>query len=300
MTGGYFILVLFLFFLQGVNQKVFVSETRQEDCITCHEDLMSKSVVHPELASTCDICHSSTGEEHPKSNVKGFALTEELPVLCFNCHSDFQDNMESYPIVHGAMKDSFTCLNCHNPHSSEQPGLITDGTNDLCLRCHNKTISKDSTSINNINQLLSRAKSIHPPIESGGCVTCHNPHFSELRSLLVGFFPSDQYVKSTLENFELCFMCHDSDILEAQLTEFGTNFRDGDRNLHFVHINGDKGRNCTMCHDVHGAANERLIIDRLKFGSWEMKMIFVPAENGGACLTACHSEREYNRTISED
>ena len=111
---------------------------------------------------------------------------------------------------------------------------------------------------------------------------------------------SDQYVKATSENFEICFLCHDPDIFETQVTEYGTDFRDGKRNLHFVHINGDKGRNCTMCHDVHGASHDRLIIDRLRFGNWEMRISFEITENGGSCLNGCHTEKNYDRTKSQE
>jgi predicted CXXCH cytochrome family protein len=294
--AGYIILIVLLMFFPGSGLTSIHSGRSNAECLTCHGDLIKNTVVHPQLESICDICHTPTGADHPKKNVKGFTLTEKLPGLCFNCHSDFQEHMGAYPVVHGPMKDTLSCINCHNPHSSTQKKLLLDGTNDLCLKCHDRTIKNDSSRIRNIKQVLANAKSVHPAIE-GGCVTCHNPHFAEKRKLLIGYFSPDQYVKATPANFDLCFMCHDEDLLKAQSTEFGTNFRNGKKNLHFVHVNGEKGRNCTMCHDVHGAANDRLINDRLKFGSWEMKISFTTTKNGGSCLTACHSERSYDRTI---
>jgi len=269
----------------------------KEDCLSCHGDLVKNTVIHPELATTCDICHTSTGEDHPKPGKKGFSLSEKLPVLCFNCHSDFQENFEKYAVVHGAVKDQLSCMNCHNPHSSPEKKLVLTSSNDLCLKCHNKAIKNGQDIITNIGQVISRAKSIHPPVESGGCVTCHNPHFSEKRALLIGNFPEGQYLKSDAEKFELCFMCHDTDLLEAKTTETGTNFRNGKVNLHFTHVSGDKGRNCTMCHDVHAAANLKLIRDKISFGSWQMKIKFTENENGGSCLTACHSEKKYSRKL---
>jgi predicted CXXCH cytochrome family protein len=297
MAGSYLIIFLTMLISRGISTDYKSGEPLQESCITCHGDLIKNNVVHPELATTCDICHASTGAKHPEKNVKGFTLSEKLPVLCYNCHSDFQEHIDAYPSVHGALKDTVSCMNCHNPHSSAEKRLLINGTNDLCLRCHDKTIVNDSMRIRNISQTLSRAKSIHQPVEQGGCVNCHNPHFSEKRALLIGNFPSEQYIKASTDNLELCFMCHDTDLLEKATTEAGTNFRDGTKNLHFVHLSGDKGRNCTMCHDVHGAANDRLIVDKLKFGSWEMKISFTASGNGGSCLTACHSEKKYDRTI---
>jgi predicted CXXCH cytochrome family protein len=268
---------------------------QEQDCLSCHGNLVRDTVVHPELATTCDICHTATGEEHPKKNIKGFSLSEKLPVLCFNCHNDFQDNYEKFPFVHGPVKDTVSCINCHNPHSSPEKKLLLTSSNNLCLKCHSKTIRNGQTVIPNIGLVLSRAKSIHPPVENGGCVTCHNPHFSEKRALLIGNFPDSLYIKASTDNFELCFLCHDTDIIEAKTTETGTNFRNGKVNLHFMHVNGDKARNCTMCHDVHGAVNLKLIRDKVSFGSWEIGINFSANENGGSCITACHSKKNYAR-----
>jgi predicted CXXCH cytochrome family protein len=298
MTGYMILLFLFLFLPSG-RLKTAKPDTGNAECITCHGDLIKNNVVHPDLESTCDICHAPTGSVHPQKNIKGFTLTEKLPVLCFNCHTEFQQHLEKYPSVHGPLRDSLSCLNCHNPHSSPQQKLLTDGTNNLCLNCHNRTISNESVRIENISQILSKAKSVHQAIE-GGCVTCHNPHFSEKRLLLIGNFPASQYVKGTTENYEICFMCHDADLIEAKSTITGTNFRNGKTNLHYVHLKGEKGRSCTMCHDVHGSVNDRLILDKLKFGNWEMKIRFEISENGGSCLTACHSEKKYDRTVPKE
>ena len=300
MPGLLHSLLFIIMISSGVSYKSVSPDNKTEDCITCHSDLMKNKYIHPELATMCDVCHSPTGEVHPKQSVKGFILSEKLPVLCYNCHSEFQEKADKYPIVHNPIKDQVSCLNCHNPHSSPEIKLINNGINDLCLKCHNQTIKNDSIKIRNVGQILSRAKSIHPPIEQGGCVNCHNPHFSEKRALLIGNFPSGQYVKATDDAFELCFMCHDSDLLNAKNTEFGTSFRNGTANLHFIHVKSDKGRNCTMCHNVHGAGNARLINDKLQFGRWEMKINFSVSDNGGSCLTACHSEKKYDRTILKE
>jgi predicted CXXCH cytochrome family protein len=268
---------------------------KQKDCLSCHSGLIKNTVVHPDLATTCDICHTSLGEEHPKAGFKGFSLSEKLPILCFNCHSDIQANFDTLSLVHGPLGDTVSCINCHNPHSSAENRLLKYSAGKLCLTCHNKTIRTDSSVIANIGQTISRAKSVHSPVESGECTTCHHPHFSETKLLLTGNFPDSQYVKSEIGRFDLCFMCHDADLFSARETETGTNFRNGNANLHFIHVNSGKGRNCNMCHDVHAAQNLKLIRDKVKFGSWEMSIRFTWDEDGGSCLTACHSEKKYNR-----
>jgi len=293
----YLFLTFFLMILPGKREAHAFPGSQNAKCITCHGDLAKNTVVHPNLETSCDICHAPNGKEHPKKNVKGFTLTEKLPDLCFNCHSDIQEHFGKYPVIHGPMRDSVSCMNCHNPHSSPQGRLLKIEKNDLCLSCHSKTIVTDSFRLSNIGQTLSRARSIHAPIVSDGCITCHNPHFAEKRLLLAGNYPAEQYVKGSADAYELCFICHDAELIGAKTTEKITNFRNGKNNLHFIHSGGEKGRACTMCHNVHSAVNDRLISDKLKFGNWEMKIKFELTEKGGSCLTACHIEKSYDRTI---
>jgi predicted CXXCH cytochrome family protein len=140
-------------------------------------------------------------------------------------------------------------------------------------------------------------RSVHPPIETDGCVICHNPHFSDKNFLLAGNFPSGNYAKAIPENFDLCFTCHDSELMMAKTTVTATNFRNGNHNLHFIHINGDRGRNCTICHDVHGSPNEKLIKNSVPFGQWTMNLNYKINENGGSCATGCHGLKQYSRKI---
>ncbi len=81
----------------------------------------------------------------------------------------------------------------------------------------------------------------------------------------------------------------------GEFTTTATNFRNEDQNLHFLHSNSDKGRNCNLCHDVHGSMNEHLILTNAKFGNWDMPLKFSLLDNGGSCSTGCHSTKSYER-----
>ena len=75
-----------------------------------------------------------------------------------------------------------------------------------------------------------------------------------------------------------------------------TNFRDGDKNLHFKHVNKPKGRNCIICHNVHASDENFLIQTQTKPDSvLQKKIIFTKTENGGKCEVGCHKPREYSR-----
>ena len=95
----------------------------------------------------------------------------------------------------------------------------------------------------------------------------------------------------------LCFLCHESGLLEKDSTTSATGFRNGQKNLHFRHVNKKKGRNCTNCHGVHSAPNPFLLLEKSRFGDWEMPLRFTKTETGGSCITACHAAKTYSRTI---
>ena len=88
-----------------------------------------------------------------------------------------------------------------------------------------------------------------------------------------------------------------ADLMNLEKTDF-TMFRNGERNLHFVHVNKEKGRNCSLCHDVHAAKNAQLIDTTVKFGRWDMPLNYIATDDGGTCATGCHKELSYSRAIN--
>ena len=260
-------------------------------CLKCHKkqaEEVKMANVHPPFQNNCLNCHS----HHSSTENKLLELTPQN--LCVYCHDGMQKKIEKATTVHGAVTDSRSCINCHSPHASDQKYFLVSDTKTLCLSCHDKTISAGGRKIPNIKQTLQKSKSIHAAIDKVGCVGCHDPHASANPFLLNKPFPSGSYAQATKETFALCFNCHKSDLLEKQVTT-STGFRNGDKNLHFVHVNGEKGRNCIICHNPHGSVNEHLINETAPFGSWEMPLNYQKLENGGSCSPGCHTERKYER-----
>ena len=269
------------------------SEIRQDmACKDCHSDLVEYAVMHYPADDACHNCHEATGEEHPGER-RGFKLMDESPALCYYCHEEkAQVDHPHRPVVDGS------CLDCHDAHGSAEALLLKSPEQELCLSCHNKTYSADSTEIVNIRRLVKGNMLPHSAIEGGGCVSCHQAHGSDNRMLLVDLYPAGNYLPAKTEEFALCFLCHDTDLLEAEETEWGTNFRNGKQNLHQLHIQGEKGRNCRMCHNLHGSPQKFLMEERIGFGSWEMKMNYIPDELGGSCMPGCHGKLSYSRSES--
>lgn len=259
------------------------------DCMECHRALVDKKVVHEVAADACDNCHLSTGAPHPGKDTAGFTLMDRLPDLCFYCH----EGPLSLPSMHRPVEEG-ACLDCHDVHASQEYHLLISPEQELCLGCHGGSGNgPDQTA--NIGKLISGSRKPHSAIEGGGCISCHMPHGSEERALLVARYPEATYVQAETAQFELCFLCHDTDLLMAAETEWATGFRNGTRNLHHLHIQGRKGRNCRLCHNLHGSTLPYLIEDKVLYGSWPMGIQYIPAENGGTCQPGCHSKESYER-----
>lgn len=275
---------------QSDNSK-FLKSAVPDLCYTCHENtqkLQTAENVHPPFADECATCHKT------HSSVQNNLLTEKVPDLCYMCHDGVRESFEASKSVHKVINSKKSCAGCHSPHGSAYGKFLYAEGKELCLRCHNRTIRTENGLIPNIKGMLKETNTIHPVIEDG-CVVCHMPHAADYPKLLNAAFPQETYVKAEVSTFELCFGCHDSGLLTEEKSEISTNFRDGDRNLHFVHINGHKARNCNVCHNVHGSPNEHLITQRTTFGNWEMPLRVGFNPDGGSCNTGCHAEKHYNR-----
>jgi len=272
--------------------KKLMKSDRPLLCLNCHEKIkeeMKLKTVHPPFERNCLICHSghSSDEDH--------LLSQKATKLCFVCHDDVQADIGELSYIHSPLKGENSCFTCHSPHASADKKLLLTNEMNTCLNCHNKSTSADNKPIVNIAQMLQTNKYIHGAIEKDGCSSCHRPHASKREYLLSGSFPLGNYSVGKKENFELCFTCHSSELIEQQYTSNVTGFRNGMVNLHYLHIHGNKGRNCLFCHDVHVAMNKFLIADKVQFGNWEMPLKFSSDGNGGSCYPGCHDEKQYKR-----
>jgi predicted CXXCH cytochrome family protein len=249
-------------------------------CLECHDgmaDVMDKKTVHSPLEDGCLDCHDPHGSAHPG------LLTDPAPKLCFGCHETMEAEVADAPVSHGAMDDPKGCLLCHSPHSSDEPALLVEKTRTVCLECHDGDVP-------------AKASVLHGKNRDGNCADCHTPHGGDLEGLLVKAYPERNYQRWSDSAYPLCFGCHERDMVGKAETSSATGFRDGSRNLHAVHVDdGEKGRSCSMCHDVHGTDTPKLVRDSLAFGKWKMQLKFVKTETGGGCAPGCHRPLYYDR-----
>jgi predicted CXXCH cytochrome family protein len=273
----------------------YQKQTEDPKCTDCHSELIEKGTKHPPATESCETCHDVKIKEHTENGTKGLMLVEKVPELCYACHDGLKSILDTIRNVHAAINSEKSCTNCHSPHSTVEKNLLVTEEKKLCLSCHNRDVSANGKKVVNINKLLTTSKFIHPVLENDGCVVCHQPHGSYYNYLLIGDFPLGNYASAKRDNFAFCWECHVSDLLEVAVTTTATNFRDGAKNLHYIHRTGKNGRTCITCHNIHASQNEHLIEDKVKFGEWALPIRYKANANGGSCFPGCHSEKSYSR-----
>ena len=269
-------------------------------CFMCHkekaEEFASAKVVHKPAVESCTNCHN------PHSARKKFMLDDEPPTLCFKCHKEKREEVTNAAVQHGALMVGKSCLNCHEPHASNIAKRLSMAPMELCLKCHDKEVkATDGRLLTNMKKLLEENKDHHGPIREKNCAGCHNPHGSDEFRILREKYPANFYMPFKIESYKLCFKCHEQTIVQIPETTTITNFRNGNDNLHFKHINSPtKGRTCRACHETHASNYPKHIRKSVPFGNWEFDINYEKTETGGSCLPGCHKRKRYDRARKVD
>ncbi len=253
--------------------SIGLAASRPKLCENCHATLRSDKNVHkPVAAGECQSCHAVHRSRYGK------LLTKPVESLCVTCHA----MPATGPLVHAPVAAG-ACLGCHEPHHSPNRRLVKKPGSALCFLCHRKTIGE--------------GESVHQPVAEGECSACHAPHAAAEKGLLVRHYADEFYLPYKDENYALCFGCHDPLLVQEERTIMRTAFRNGDRNLHTVHVNMPiNGRSCKACHDPHASGQAELLKRTIPgFGRWEIPLTFTRTVGGGTCVVGCHKVRSYNR-----
>jgi len=273
-----------------------------EMCLECHEafkEVLARKYKHAPAENKCTSCHDPHNSKQTK------LLVEEASALCLGCHEPIRKLATESKVVHGALSMGAKCVNCHNPHGAAVEHLLNQLPFDLCVKCHSTNDRKDheGKNLTNMKQLLDENPEWHGPVSAKDCTACHNPHGGNLFRMLKLAYPTKFYAPYTKDTYALCFDCHDEKLADNPQTTTQTSFRDGDRNLHYVHVNkAERGRTCRACHEVHASKQPHQIRDGVPYGSqdWILKINFKPTPTGGTCAKTCHAEKSYNNTKEAD
>ena len=264
-------------------------------CYMCHTDkkdtILKSEFVHKPVSENCTKCHN------PHSAPKQFMLQSGPPDLCYGCHTDKKEQVTTAAVKHGAVNVDRSCLNCHDPHSSNIARILLMESMDLCLTCHDREYKlPDGKTLMNMKKWLADHTNHHGPIRQKDCSGCHNPHGAANFRILREPYPASFYMPFSVENYSLCFSCHEKTIVLNPQTTTLTNFRNGNVNLHYKHVNKPiKGRTCRACHETHASNFPKHIRAAVPFGDWELPVNFQISETGGSCAPGCHKLKRYDR-----
>ncbi len=260
-----------------------------ELCNSCHNVVGDKKTQHmPVQMGMCTMCH----DPHQSDN-RNLLKAKPVSELCYSCHSKaaFQNTVTHGPVAEG------NCTSCHEPHASDHAKLVKATAPDLCFDCHKRNLNDaDGKRLPATKRIFDDDElNKHMPFGAGMCAMCHEPHASPNHRLLNASYPADFYTSFAEEKY-FCFGCHDAGAFAEPRTLTATQFRNGNLNLHFRHVNRDKGRTCRACHDHHAAASPKLIRDRVPFGDRFINISgFELTETGGRCGPTCHLVVDYDR-----
>jgi predicted CXXCH cytochrome family protein len=253
-------------------------------CFECHEDRkedFEMEYVHAPVEESCTECHD------PHSAGAEYMLKESGGALCATCHADatpeIYEAINTAKVEHPPVSKG-ECVRCHRPHSSRYPSLLGDAMEQLCVACHTE-----------LGEIIAGSSNRHGPVKTGDCTACHNVHGSLYTKLLARFYPTEFYSGYDDHKYDLCFGCHNPDIARSKRTVTLTGFRDGDYNLHYFHVNNEKGRVCTACHDAHASSQAKHIRYEVPFGAWSYPVNLTKTATGGTCVVGCHAPKSYDR-----
>jgi predicted CXXCH cytochrome family protein len=299
---------------QSDRRMLLKADSVNELCMKCHDRKstfgakakklfvdISLGVKHkPIVEKSCLECHDAHTADH-----KSLLYKDAKMDLCLDCHDETKEKVTHSKFKHGGVNTSEKrCLECHDPHATKHKMLLKNDEVSTCLKCHDKEVKSDEDGgmLMNMKKHLDENKNWHKPIKDtkkgGGCSACHEPHGSDNFSILRKSFTKNFYAELENKDF-FCFKCHTEKKITKQFINSEehniTSFRDGEVNLHYLHVNDRKGRSCRACHDEHASKYNHLIRDYTDFNGVKFPLRFVEAPEGGSCAPACHKEFAYDR-----
>ncbi|BCS53275.1 cytochrome c3 family protein [Geobacter sp. SVR] len=280
-------------------ENALLTQPSRELCLRCHVDfsrlIQESPIVHaPVRNDACTSCHNPHGAPN------NMFLKKKMPDLCVGCHQKIGKHLADLKTPHKPVQEGKGCGNCHSAHFGKVKGLFPADAKGLCLDCHG-TDKLGSPPLRNIKKEIEGKKFLHGPLREGECRGCHDPHGSQNFRLLRGSYPADLYAPYRDGIYGACLNCHEKNLLRFADTTVYTKFRNGNRNLHYVHVAiKRKGRTCRVCHEAHASNGEKLISkEGSQFGDWKIPLNFQITPTGGSCAPGCHRAFTYDRNTPQ-
>ncbi len=302
-------------------------------CLTCHDTLGPAAegklkAPHAPVSDSCTSCHDPHASAVPR------LLTARPAELCVTCH----DRAGLQGSHGGQLAASADCVRCHAPHGSDNKKMLAGSVlhapflDKSCQACHRPPLG-DRVRLQRRADLLCSSchgdvptsapagGSWHPALKgsrtSSGCLSCHDPHLSANKKLLVNTGTAlctschEEVAKAAADKGghapakDDCLSCHKPHaapkpfLLAEEPRAVCLGCHDGsDAGLVKAHLGAKVAElDCTSCHSPHGAGQPKALAryvhapvadgcDTCHQGS-ASKLV----EDGGPalCLT-CHAE----------
>ena len=278
-----------------------LAATGRDLCLGCHKEMRQQIKTtrfkHQPVEDDCTQCHDAHASDH------AMMIREQPLKLCTeSCHEDIRKAVEAVKHKHSAVTKDKACINCHTSHGGDLDHLLVERPIKLCLQCHDRAIEiNDDHTVPAVAEVADDKLVKHGPAVDGECGGCHNVHGSAVSRLLAKPYPEKFYTAFKLEKYDLCFECHEKQLVLLEKTEGLTGFRNGAVNLHYMHVNKAKrGRVCRACHSTHASPNKVHIRETVPYGNWQLPINFKPTATGGSCAPGCHQAMGYDRQQPAD
>lgn len=185
---------------QGTDpNKINIPVGRVEaSCFQCHVNkkswLKMKHIHGPVGTGDCTVCHNPHADQNPDQ-----LWAKGKDEICVACHTDKKDLIaeeSSTYYIHGILKGG-GCIACHSPHATENKFQLLKPINELCVGCH--TTFKGLVKGHPVGgHPVQGVKDPRRPERAFACTSCHNPHGSDYKFLLIGDILGGQ----------VCSQCH--------------------------------------------------------------------------------------------
>jgi predicted CXXCH cytochrome family protein len=248
-------------------------------------------VTHPPGGKACLECHVPH-----ESRLRNLTRTPDDLLACAQCHQDFLEASAKLPHRHSYLDFRSQCGQCHSAHTNPRNHFLLPNVSESCLTCHDLPIRAGDRTLENVAIRMRNARYIHGAMREGSCASCHTPHGSTQPSLLRAGYPEGNYESFQPERYALCWQCHDAALATSVGGAGVTRFRNGEANLHRVHVvQLKRGRACHLCHEAHASDRPYLMRSLVTFGRWSAPIVYESTPEGGSCQTPCHESKTYRR-----
>jgi predicted CXXCH cytochrome family protein len=265
-------------------------------CLGCHTEMKkqmaSAKFTHKAVQGDCSQCHDPHASDFVMQTRK-----PPLELCTTACHQKVRAAALEAPQRHSIVTKGQACLNCHTAHGGELANLMKNTPVKACMTCHDKKIELGQGHVvAAVPEVLDPLKIKHGPVRQGNCGGCHAVHGGQYTRLLTAPYPETFYEPFRLETYGLCFTCHNKELCLRKESTTVTAFRNGSRNLHYVHVNkGKQGRTCRACHSTHASTNPVHVRESVPYGNWQLPVNYTATATGGRCASGCHRELAYDR-----